>query len=330
MKVLIADDNPTIRLILRKILKTRGYTIAEARDGAEAVKTLQTDHFDALLTDWMMPNVDGVELIAWVRIHITPAPFIMMITALAIEQAQERALSAGADAYVTKPFNTGDVLRQMDEGLLLHRQGRKTGSILARGTSPHRPSFTGVGIAASTGGPSTLLKFFSGVSMTDSAAFFVVLHGPGWLMPSFVQRLQAVTPLTVVLAENRMNSLPGKIFVAPGDVHMVVDPATLDIVLVDDPPENYCRPSADPLFRSIARAFGSRSIGAVFTGMGRDGSIGAGYIGAAGGLVLAQDPSTAVMGSMPRSIIELGVARIVLPVEQIAETLNAEILAGQR
>ena len=131
--------------------------------------------------------------------------------------------------------------------------------------------------------------------------------------------------MPVRLAQDGMKIAPGTVYLAPGDVHMVVNPDTLEIALVDDPPENYCRPAADPLFRSIATAFGKRCVAAVFTGMGRDGSIGAGYIAAAGGVVLAQDPKTATIGSMPQSVIDLRLANVVEPLDQMPEAIMLEV-----
>jgi two-component system chemotaxis response regulator CheB len=86
---------------------------------------------------------------------------------------------------------------------------------------------------------------------------------------------------------------------------MVIDEKTMLIKLLDSEKECFVKPSADPLFRSIARAFGSYSMGVIMTGMGEDGSKGALHIQAAGGKLLVENPQTAIAPSMPRSAIKL-------------------------
>jgi two-component system, chemotaxis family, protein-glutamate methylesterase/glutaminase len=171
-----------------------------------------------------------------------------------------------------------------------------------------RPPFIGIAVAASTGGPDTLLRFFAGLPVLPGAAVFVVLHGPAWMLKSMAGMLQKKTGMTVRLGEDGMVIRAGEVYLAPGDRHMVVDADTLHLRLTDDPPENYVKPAADPLFRSVASAFGRYAIGIVMTGMGHDGSAGCGSIAAAGGVVLVQDPLTAVIDSMPRAVMSHGFA----------------------
>ncbi len=92
----------------------------------------------------------------------------------------------------------------------------------------------------------------------------------------------------------------------------------LKIHLLDSPPINFVKPSADPMFKSIAEVFGSKSIGVVLTGMGSDGSIGCGYIFAEGGKIVVEDPSTAILHSMPKTVVNLKLADVVVPIEKMA------------
>jgi len=114
------------------------------------------------------------------------------------------------------------------------------------------------------------------------------------------------------------------VHIAPGDRHLVVTPE-LRVELSDDPPVNFVRPAADPLFRSVAHAFGRYAIGVVLTGMGRDGSRGAAAIASAGGVVIAQDPRSALARTMPATVVELGVARTIAPLPELATALASEI-----
>ncbi|MGE5402283.1 MAG: chemotaxis protein CheB [Ignavibacteriales bacterium] len=325
MKILVVEDNVPSRLLLTKILKKEGYDSLYANNGAEALELLKKEVFDAILTDWMMPKLDGIELTRYIRKNIVPPPVILVITALDSRDARNRALEAGADDYIAKPYHIKDIKERL-ENSIQRRQAELGGTaIKPRTEKPLIPSFIGVGIAASTGGPSTLLQVFSKLKPTSSASIFLVLHGPAWMLKSFAERIQDSIDMKVRLAEDSMPVKKGEIYLAPGDIHMLINSGQMDLKLWDGPAENYVRPSADPLFRSIAKTFGINSLAVVLTGMGHDGSIGSGYISAAGGTVIAQDPSTAIAPSMPQSIIDLRIARIVSHLDDLPGVIEQNI-----
>jgi len=132
-----------------------------------------------------------------------------------------------------------------------------------------------------------------------------------------VTSLQRVTDRPVHLGEPDMLIQEGHVYVAPGEHHMLVLPRVFSLDLNQEPPENFVRPAADPLFRSAAAAFGSRLVAVVLTGMGRDGTQGCSEVRTTGGRVLAQDPATAVASSMPRTVVQAGIAHEVVPLDQI-------------
>ena len=106
------------------------------------------------------------------------------------------------------------------------------------------------------------------------------------------------------------------------------DGGAVRIRINDDPPENFCRPSADPLFRSAAGIFGAKILATVLTGMGSDGEAGSRQIAEAGGTVIAQDEDTCVVWGMPRAVALAGLCSHVLPLDEIAARLNR--LAGRK
>lgn len=112
----------------------------------------------------------------------------------------------------------------------------------------------------------------------------------------------------------------GKVYVAPGDFHMVLELKGNDKVirLNKNPPENFCRPSVDPMFRSLAQIYGKKLLAIVLTGMGQDGMRGGQAIVAAGGTVIAQDEATSVVWGMPGAAATAGICSAVLPLAQIA------------
>ncbi len=317
MKVLIAEDNPSMRTLLRRIFDRNKYNVSVCANGREAIEELQNNYYEIILTDWMMPYVDGIELIRYIRERITPPPIILMVTALASRPAQNRALLAGADEFITKPYNETDILLKIEN--LLLQQGKREYTRIPEtlAVSPKISSFYGIAVAASTGGPQALLKFFELMPKIYKAAFFVVLHAPAWMLASFVERLQKESKLKVRLAEEGMPIVPGEVYLAPGGLHMGIHPSTKNITLLDTPPENFVKPAADPIFRSVAEIFGKNSVGIVLTGMGHDGSIGSGYIKAAGGLVIAQDPKEAMLSSMPQSVVDLKLAGVITKLNEI-------------
>ena len=109
-KILVAEDELTNALLLKRLLTKAGYSVVLANNGTEAIKQLKSEKFDALLTDWMMPQMDGIELIRRTRQEIKPLPYIIMVTALVSESAKNYALESGADNYVAKPIEIDDLL----------------------------------------------------------------------------------------------------------------------------------------------------------------------------------------------------------------------------
>lgn len=325
MKVLVVEDIVTSRILLCKILKKEGYDVFSASNGIEALELIANEQFDAVLTDWMMPNLDGIELIERIRKTVRPLPVIIVITALSSRSAKERVFEVGADDYIAKPYDNKEVVARLAN--CLNRMQSETTQFLNDDQFEFVkvPPFTGVCIAASTGGPPALLTLFSQIKPTLNAAFFVVLHGPAWMLESFTERIQRETEMKVNLGAEGLIIKPGEIYLAPGDRHMVINPQKLCIHISDGPPENYVKPSADPLFRSVAFLFKSNSVSVILTGMGRDGAVGSGYIAAAGGITIAQDPKTATLSSMPQSIIDLRIAKAIIPLDDIGNTVNKNI-----
>lgn len=322
MKVLVVEDNPSMRTLLRRIFDKHKYFVLACEDGQAAIEELAKDYYDIILTDWMMPKVDGIELVKFIRQNIKPDPIVIMVTALASKQAQNQALSSGADEFITKPYQAEEIIQKVENLLLQKAQGANLKNIDFVKINSSINNFYGVAIAASTGGPQALLEFFKLLKPTSKAAFFTILHAPAWMLVSFSERLQKETTLTIKLAEDGMDINPGIVYLAPGGFHMGINSATKKIVLLDTPPENFVKPAADPTFRSVAETFGKNSIGVVLTGMGHDGSVGCGYIKAAGGLVIAQDPKDALLSSMPQTVVDLKLASIITKLTEIPDIIT--------
>lgn len=310
MKVLVAEDDFASALVLEKALKREGYEVAVSQNGRLAQERLEREPFDLLLTDWMMPELDGVELIRWARKHLDPVPAIAMLTVISNPEARAHALLAGADEFIGKPCNLDDLMRVVSN--LLARRRQEPPPAREAAAAPREPvagAPLGVVLAAGSAGPEALEHLFKNLSPEAfaKACFMVVVHGPDWLVYDIASRLESEEHLNVVLPETGERPEPGTIYLAHGEKHLLLadDPLRLELSMA--PPENFMRPSADVLFRSAAEVLGSNCIAVVLTGIGCDGALGSAIVAGAGGEVLVQDPESSAADAMPRSVLDMGV-----------------------
>lgn len=179
-------------------------------------------------------------------------------------------------------------------------------------------------IGASTGGPQALSIVLKGlVAAIEQVPVFIVLHIPPEFTEVIVSHIERVTGLPAHAAQQGEEVAKGHIYISPGNLHLGVTrfADTSVIALSDDPPENFCKPSVDVLFRSAARAYGEQVIGIMLTGMGSDGLAGSRAIVSAGGMIIAQDAASSTVWGMPRSVVNEGLAHAVLSVDTIGPTI---------
>lgn len=324
-RVLIAEDGPVSARVLAFHLEKAGYEAVIAADGQQAIAQAARGGFDAVITDLWMPHVGGLEVIRHIRARVRPVPVILVVTALTSDRVREEALGSGADGFLGKPIVPREVLSHLASCLLRrHQRSPVVASFPAR-TRTSRAPFAGVAIATSTGGPPALRALLPSLPARPDAAFFVVQHGPAWMLESFAERLDDECTLEVRLGSAGTPVEPGHLYVAPGGSHLVVDPDTLRLALSNGPPESYVRPAADPLMRSLAEAFGPSAIAVILTGLGRDGASGAGHIAAAGGAVIVQNPASATAPSMPSAAIAMDLGSTVVPLDDVAGAITQAV-----
>ncbi|NJO79112.1 MAG: chemotaxis protein CheB [Cyanobacteria bacterium RM1_2_2] len=176
-------------------------------------------------------------------------------------------------------------------------------------------------IGASLGGLTTLRTILQGLATTFSAPIAIVQHRHKESKTGMTKALQLHSPLPIREVEDKDAILPGYVYLAPADYHLLVEPD--HFVLSVDEPVSYARPSIDVLFESAAESYAEQTIGVILTGANQDGALGASAIKAQGGTIIVQEPTTATSAVMPTAALNQTTADWVLPPTQIARRLNA-------
>lgn len=325
-RVLIVDDSAVARqAVSRAISEASGMQVAGiARDGQMALEAVARSRPDAIVLDLEMPTMDGITFLRALRATDTTLPVVVFSTMTSHSAAATlEAMSAGATAYVLKP----SALRGTAPGDIDSELIPVLRAVLGTSQAPQRAARTfgvrrvwAVVIAVSTGGPTALNALLAALPVDLPVPVLVVQHMPPTFTTLLAERLDDRCALQVVEAVNGQAITAGTIYVAPGGFHLTVGGSAMSprIRITEDPPVNSCRPAADVLFDTASRIFPGPVLGVVLTGMGVDGLQGSRHVVDRGGAVIAQDPATAVVGSMPAAVVEAGLAYTVLPLSEIA------------
>ena len=186
-------------------------------------------------------------------------------------------------------------------------------------------------IGSSTGGPQALLELFSGLKNSVELPVFITQHMPDTFTAIMADHIARSSNAACTEAVDGEPVKAGHVYVARGGLHMVVtqEDSQKVIHLTEDPPENYCRPAVDVMFRSLAKVYGAGILAVVLTGMGSDGLKGGRTIVQAGGSLLAQDEATSVVWGMPGAVATDGLCSAILPLSEIGTAIT-KVLAGGR
>lgn len=339
IRVLVVDDSAVIRSVLATTLAGEaGITVAgTAADGRQALERIAADAPDIVLLDVEMPVMDGITALRELR-RLRPRLPVVMFSSLTERGAKAAidALVSGANDYVAKPKGgapdevaariRAELVPKIRQLVPRGSAGAADGSVPAGAAPaappirrPPREAVAAVVVAVSTGGPNALAGFLPGFVATAGVPVLVVQHMPPMFTAHLAERLARICGIDVREATDGELLRPGRVLLAPGGRHMKVNRTDtgVAVVLSDEPPENACRPAADPLFRSAATVWGGGTLGVVLTGMGRDGLEGSRSIVAAGGAVIVQDEFTSTIWGMPGHVARAGLADAVLPLSQL-------------
>ena len=179
-------------------------------------------------------------------------------------------------------------------------------------------------IGISTGGPNALRKIFAELSADLGLAVVVVQHMPAGFTEEFARSLDRICALEVREAKEGDVARPGRVLIAPGNMHLTLERLPLGVVahLGNEGAVNGHRPSADVLFHSVSEVYGSRTLAVIMTGMGRDGAQGIGVIKNKGGITLGQDAATSIVYGMPKVAYEKGFVQVQVPLPHMAGVIN--------
>jgi two-component system chemotaxis response regulator CheB len=179
-------------------------------------------------------------------------------------------------------------------------------------------------VVSSAGGPQALMTLFAALKGCHrNIPVFVTQHMPALFTTILAQHLSHAGDCPCKEGSDHLPVKEGETYIAPGNFHMTVKKhATSAVIhLNQNAPENFCRPSADPMLRSVSEVYGPGLLAVVLTGMGSDGLEGAKAVVKNGGYVIAQDEASSVVWGMPRAVAEHGLCYCVLPLMDIAPAI---------
>ena len=341
-RVLVVDDSRFAREALRRILSADPGievvgTAVDAEDARRRIKALSPD---VVTLDVEMPGMDGLAFLErLMRLRPTPVVMVSALTQRGAE-ASVRALTLGAVDVVGKPDGSeGHGLDQLALEIVAKVKAAARASVRPLADrDPTSPRFLDpepgprrrlIAIGASTGGVEALMEVLRGLP-EDSPGIAIVQHLQAEFTDSLVRRLDTAGAIRVKVAEAGEPILPGRAVVAPGGRHMEIKRAASGIVQVrlgDGPPVNGHRPSADPLFHSVAAELGADAIGVILSGIGRDGVEGLLRMRQAGAPTIGQDEASATIYGMPRAAFEAGALDVQLASFDIAAGIRRRWLA---
>jgi two-component system chemotaxis response regulator CheB len=363
-RVLIVDDSAFMRKVLEQIFNSdEQFQVAgQAKDGREAVALASSLKPDLITMDINMPHLDGLQATAEIM-TTNPRPIVIVSSDSKDGAASTlKALELGAIEFIGKPSSGVDLdMNSVKEDLL--RKARmaakvrvvRTASRVASsvqnlksdasagappsfsegGSSPRSAAksasldqrFPVVVLAASTGGPATVMRLAPGFTRDFPAAVLLVQHMPATFTTQYATQLAEFTGIRVKEAEHNESLQPGTLYICPGAQHLKINSSgKIQLDAKSGRINNYL-PNIDVTLESVAAYAGSLSIAAILTGMGNDGAAGAKAIKTAGGYVVAQDEATCVIFGMPAEAIKAKAVDQVLPIDDIYPAIEKRVLA---
>lgn len=363
IRVLVVDDSALMRNLIGKMVDSAPdlEVVGKAMNGAFALQKLERLRPDVIVLDIEMPQMNGLQFLEERKKRGIDTP-VVILSSVAHRGAKVTmdALALGASDFITKPSGSvshdihevRDILIEMlrgyggrhrrrhgleppeppphreHVGARESREAAPAGKVGGPQTAIVPEASPGpievVAIGISTGGPNALRKVFAAIDADIGVPIVVVQHMPAGFTTEFAKSLDRVCALDVKEAEEGDILKAGRVLIAPGNRHLLVEKRSLAgmVHVTDGDHRNGHRPSVDNLFESIAKNYGNRSLAVIMTGMGRDGAMELGSIARKGGITVGQDEHSSVVYGMPRVAFDLGHVQHQVSLERIAETIS--------
>lgn len=331
--------------------------ICSVSDGQMALNNLARHDVEVVILDIEMPIMDGLTALPKLMELKPDLQIIMASTLTRRNaEISIRALANGAKEYVPKPESSKELEDESFQHDLLTKirtlaevKRKKAGEILPRRTrkptekieatpkpqpmsTPSTKQTTPstlrskslskaeiITIGSSTGGPQALASVLKDFPKDIKQPILVTQHMPPTFTAILAEHLTKDCNIACKEAADGDLVKPSHVYVAPGGYHMVIasEDGKKIIRLLDEPPENFCKPSVDPMLRSVADIYGPRVLTIILTGMGSDGLKGAEVIAERGGTIIAQDEATSIVWGMPGAVSQAGLCSAILPLNEI-------------
>ncbi len=345
IRVLVVDDSPLIRELICDALAEHAdiQIVGKAADGVEALELLERLHPDLVTLDLQMPRMGGLETLDQI-LQRRPTP-VIVVSSLSRPAADVtmQALDRGAMDYVAKPTGAANLPHTFREELpqkirnmagtdvrrvLEYRKARAVRAVAVKKAAAPSSTLMAhcasgcVALGVSTGGPPALSALFSAL-VPPLPPIVVVQHMPQMFTGPFAERLNSLSMLDVKEAQTGDKLRPNLALIAPGRRHLSLmrRGGHVEALVQDGEPVSGHKPSVDVMMLSAARLYGSRCLGVIMTGMGRDGADGCGAIRAAGGYVIGQDAATSDVYGMNKVAFVMGHVDVQLPLHGLAEAI---------
>jgi len=356
INVMLVDDSAVVRGLMTRILEsdTGIKVVASVANGEQGISSAARHNPDIVILDVEMPVMDGLTALPKI-LSSSPGVKVIMCSTLTARNAEItlKALALGATDCIAKPSNSSEINSANDfksEVLRIVKAlgPRKDANALARPATPasigtgtfvggqnialkqktpfelrknppgeiFRPNLLAIG--SSTGGPQALFKLITSFKSFD-VPIILTQHMPATFTKILAQHIAQHTGVPAFEGENGMAVENGKVYVAPGGMHMTFERKDnrIQILLDAGAPENFCKPSVDPMLRSAIKIWGPKFLTVILTGMGADGLPGCKLVVEGGGRVVAQDQETSVVWGMPGAVATNGLCTAVLPLQDI-------------
>lgn len=339
-RVLIVDDSAVMRSVISRTLSASSdiEVVGKVENGEIAVNSIKSLDPDIVILDIEMPVMDGITALPLI-LKEKPSVKVLICSTLSARGADisVRALSLGATECILKPGSDTIISAKDFQDSLLRLVRTLAFKDVSKSAVVHKPKFTLqkkvsvlppkiLAIGSSTGGPKALMDLM--VDLKNLPVPIVITqHMPKNFTAMLAKHITDQTGIPTQEGAPGMLLKAGCAYVAPGGYHMTLHKVNENVIirLNEDPPENYCRPSVNPMLRSLIPIYGDRILAVILTGMGCDGSQACADVANRGGRVIAQDEATSVVWGMPGAVANAGLCSAVLPINEIHAAIKTSL-----